>query len=665
MYNHSLKNKPSSFNSSVWRSLRITILVIRVSFFSLVLFETAQSQDHTQELFMPDSLNKVILIQPTGEDTSNLPEMTLIPGNSELYGTVMRNINNSFIREFLDFYFIAQVFLKNNNKIDAISPAYLALTKNQGGFAKTGFSIKQGENQNLMENTPYVDIVAGHATALPGRLMSLTQLYPHEMGHVVYRMLSPEDTATNNTRSTDMHFFSTVTDYSTAFNEGFAEHIENVARVFEKNDSISLGIFADIDRIGKTTSRSIDGFERDFKYPFRLGYYKASMISWFQKYEDYRRYVLAMNGDIRFKNAELKLRNTEDQLSYRNSGVRLDRHESRNLVQLLSTEGAVSTFFTHLTTSALREHYLDPDFYRPFMYDSTMVSFSPNELFSPLQNQFIKYFYVLHHFVTFNNSSRSQLTDFIEGYMQIFPTEADSVKKIFKEVLGIESTDQVPPPLWMLVCYHPHRILIYDLYDAITAPVYTFDLNAAEAVDLQTIEGVSRRDAENIIAYREANGFFTSLDQLKDIQDLRAETSAKIISAAFDKDYFEAMFNDFDIDLSLGTLVKKLSQYFLLRAFGWFILISGIVYFILIRREKPGFKRSAIFFVRLLLLWILFIIGGLAAVVLSQQAELIIIFFSVILCLLTIFIYRNRKTHRLRSLIAIGAMGLAILVSVI
>jgi hypothetical protein len=636
-----------------------------VALLTLFLVRTGISQDYITGRFIPDSLKKVVLIQPTGEDSCGLPEMTLIPDTSELYRTVMRNINNSFIHEFLDLYFIAQVYLKNNNKADAIEPAYLALTQNQGGFAKSGFLIKQGKNHILKEKTPYVDIVTGQATSSPGRLMSLTQLYPHEMGHVIYRMLSPEDTAANNTRSTDIHFFSIMTDYSTAFNEGFAEHLENVARLFEKNDSIRTGIFADINRIGKASPRSIDGFEHDFKYPFRLGYYKASMINWYQKFEDYKRYALAMNGDIRFKNAELKLRSTEDQLSYRNSGVRLNRNESRNLVQMLSTEGAVCAFFTHLSASTLREQYLDLDFYGPFLYDSAIVTLSPNELFSPLQNQFIKYFYVLHHFVTFNNSLRSQLTDFIEGYMQTFPTEADTVKKIFKEVLGIEYTDQLPPPVWLLIRDHSHRILIYDLFDAITVPVYTFDLNAGQAGDLQTINGVSRKDAENIIAYREANGFFTGLDELNDIPGLPAETSGKIISAAFDKDYFEALFSDFEVKLSIGTLVKKLSQYFLLRAFSWFILISGIVYFTLIKREKQGFKRTAIFFVRLLLLWILFMTAGLATVVFSQQAHLIIIFFSVFLSLLTLFIYRKRKAHRFRSLIAIGAMGLVILVSVI
>lgn len=630
-----------------------------------ILFGTALSQNDNLNCYMPANLKKVILMQPTGEITGELPEMILVPDTTELYRTVMRNINNSFIGEFLDLYFIAQVFLKNNDETDSIEPAYLALTQNQGGFAKFGFSIKQGENHILKKNAPYVDIVAGHASASPGRLMSFTQLYPHEMGHVICHLLCPEDSAANNTRSTDVHFFSIITDYSTSFNEGFAEHIENVSRLFEKNDTIRSGIFADIERIGQSTDHSINGFERDFKFPFRMGYYKASMINWYQKYEDYKRYQSAINKSIRYKNAGMKLRGIEDQLSFRNSGVRLNRNETRNLVQMLSTEGAVNAFFTHLSSSMLREHYLELTFYQPFLYDTDTAALSPRELFTPLQNQFIKYFYVMHNYVTLNNSPRSQLTDFIDGYILTFPSEADTVKKIFEDVSGMEYTNRLPPPLWLLVRDHPHRVLIYDLFDAITAPVYTFDLNAAEAEDLQTINGVSRKDAEKIIAYRAAHGFFTSLNQLSDIPGLPSEIGSKIISSAFDKDYFEELFKDFGLDLSLGTLIVKLLQYLLLRGFAWFFLILGIVYFTWIRTEKPGLKRIAIRFVRLLLLWILFMIAGLAAVVLSQQAWLILIFFSVILAFLTLLIYRNRKANRLRTLFAIGLMGLAVFISVL
>jgi len=95
-------------------------------------------QDNLANSFMPSDLKKVVLMQPTGKTVDSLPEMKILNDSSELYIKAMSNIRNSFVDEFLDLFFIVQIYLKNNNKTDTIEPAYLALTKNQGGFAKFG-----------------------------------------------------------------------------------------------------------------------------------------------------------------------------------------------------------------------------------------------------------------------------------------------------------------------------------------------------------------------------------------------------------------------------------------------------------------------------------------------------------------------------------------------
>ena len=604
-------------------------------------------------------------MQPTGEVVNSLPEMSILEDTTELHKIVMSNIENSFVNEFLDLYFIAQIYLKNNHRLTTIEPAYLALTKNQGGFAKFGFSIKKGETRIEKQHVPYVDITVGQASGPPNRLMSVTQLYPHEMGHILFHLLSREDTIANNTKNVDMHFFSIVTDFSTAFNEGFAEHIENVSRVFEKNETIKTGIFSDIETIGISSKQSINGFERDFIYPFRLGYYKASMLNWYQKYEDYKRYEHAHNGDIRYKNSSLALSNLEDQLTYRNAGVRLNKKEKRNLVQLHSTEGAISSFFTHLSTSSLSEQYVDSTFYQSFLYDTTIAIQSPERVFTPLQNQFIKYFFVLHHHVVFNNSSKSQFADFIDGYMQMFPFEKEEVKKIFRKSLGEEYSNKLPPPLWLLVKNYPHRLLAFDPFDAITVPIYTFDLNAAEIEDLQTIDGITTDAAEKIVAFRDAKGYFTNLEQLKTIPGLSEKSSNKIISAALDDDYFEETLKDYEPKLSISTLVLNPLKYIFSRASIYFLLLFGILHSIFIKRKAPVITKQAVFlFIKYLLLWILFVFVGLVAVFLVQgSAYLYVLLFSILSTLITIIVYRKRTMKMRRTIAFIGAMCLLILIS--
>lgn len=641
---------------------------MKTKFFILCLIIFAGkgfSQNNNYSQTMPDSLKKVVILKPTGKTVNGLPEMAVLQDTSTVHETVMNNINNSIVDEFLELYFIAQIYLKNKNKSDAIEPAYLALTEDQGGFARVGFAIREGTSHIIKENTPYVDIVTGAATANTGRLMSFTQLYPHELGHVIFNLLSPEDTINNNAKSVGVHYFPIVTDYSTAFDEGFAIHCENVARIFEKNETIKSGIFSDIDGVAKASKQSINGFERDLIYPFRLGYYRASMLVWYSGYENYRRYKQAINGDIRYKNGSLQLRCIKDRLSYHKSGVRLNKSEKRNIVQMHSTEGAVSSFFTHLSKSELPENYLDFSFYKDFLYNPGEEARSPQELFSHLQNQFIKYFYVLQNYVVLNNSTKSQLIDFMEGYIESFPSEKNRVKEIFKDALGLEYSRELPPPLWLLIKDHSHRVLVFDLFDVITVPIYTFDLNAAEIEHLLTIDGITRNDAEKIVRYRNENGFFTDLEQLKNIPNITPEVVDKISSAKFDQDYYDKVYQDFELELNIGKLILKPLQYLFYRASFYYLIIFGLVYFFLIKRGNPTVKESAILFVKYFFFWMIFLLAGLISVLLFNQAYFYIIIFSMLMSLLALVIYRKKKERRLRTLVFIGVMSIAIIASVI
>ena len=612
-----------------------------------------------------DKPPEIAILRLTGDTSGTLPHMTVLPDTAALYKSVMGNIHHSFVGEFLETYFIAQTYLINIGELKTLQPAYLALTSNQGGFAKFGFALIQGGQIIEKPHTPYVDITVRQATSPLNRLMSFTQLYPHEMGHVLLHMLSSEDTIYNNTKNIGIHYFSLVTDYSTAFNEGFAEHIENVSRLFEDNDQIKSGILTDVEMIGRSSERYIAGFRRDFVYPVRLGYYKASMLEWYQRFEDYKRYEQAMSGDIRYKNATLPLSNIEDRLTYRNSGVALNRDELRNLVQLHATEGVINSFFTHLTTSDLSRHYLDTSFYLTFLADGRDSSGTPQEWFRPWQNQFIKYFKVFHDHVVLNNSEKSQLADFIDGYIKEFPSEEEGVKRVYKEVFHTEYSNAVPPPLWILVKDHHHRLLVLDPFGSLTVPIYTFDLNAAEKSDLQTIEGISASEAQKIVNYRAAHGFFTDLQQLKQIPDLPTECADKVISSALDIPYFEKKLVDFAPKLSLATLASGPIKYVFGRASIYFVVIFGFVYFLFLRHRSSSVKHTAGVLIKYMLLWLLFILTGMVAVLFLHPAYLYVVLLALLLALISTIVYRKNKSALFGTITFIGLMGLVVLASVI
>ena len=632
-------------------------------FFSLILVYLFGGLAVSQEnkLIVPAGLEKLVVIKPTGEMIDDLPEMVILSDTTQEYRDVDHLFNNSFLTESVELYFLAANYLKNKNGLQSVEPAYLALTQHDGGYAEFGFMIKIGEGHIDKSNAPYIDIVQDRIESNQNKLMSVTQLYPHEMGHLIYGLLNK--TKDNEvSRSVDMHYFSLRTDYSTAFNEGFSEQIENIARLYEKNDSIKNGIFADLERIKGKSQNLIRGFEKDLRNPLRMGYYKMSMPIWYQQFEDCKRHEHAINGTVRYANATMDLRNIEDQLTYRNSGVRQNEGELRNYVQMLSTEGVISAFFTRLTQSDLGNHYLDSSFYKAFMVDTTETIKSPEEIFTPIQNQFLKYFFVFHNYMTDKDFSQSQLVDFVEGYSRAFPSEEDGIRRVFKDATQLDYTNELPPDLWLMVKNHPHRMLVLDAYNAITMPVYTFDVNAGEEEDWLTIKGIQKEEAARIIDYRNANGFFTSLDQIKQIDGLSSETVNQILESEFDEEYFEGLTIP---DLTFSALLTKPLLKLLLRSLTYFALIFGLVYGFFLFRQKLSFRKLLFIGFRYLILWILFVLAGLIFVVMTEQAWIFLLLLCCIIIGLSILIFRKNKPKMWPPLFATVLMGLLIFVSIL
>ncbi len=59
------------------------------------------------------------------------------------------------------------------------------------------------------------------------------------------------------------------------------------------------------------------------------------------------------------------------------------------------------------------------------------------------------------------------------------------------------------------------------------------DLNAAGAVDLQTLPGVGPAIAERIVAYREEQGGFSSVDDLVQVKGVGSKTLEKLRSLVY------------------------------------------------------------------------------------------------------------------------------------
>ena len=600
------------------------------------------SQDHS-----PTKDPRIVIMEETGEVQDDLPVMSLVQDGETLHDLTHHTIRNSFLDDFLDLFLLCQNYLVREGVLDKVEPAYLALTHNQGGYAKTGFILARGETFLAKPETPYVDITYESATRDVAGLMSITQLFPHEMAHVMYNLLSAEDSLASNNRSVDMHYFSIVTDYPTAFNEGFAEHMENVARHYEKNDTILAGIQEDLDRIRETSPRAISGFTRDFLLPFRMGFYKAGMINWFQKFEDYKRSEHALSGQIRYKNGYLKYGSPENRLTYRNSGVE-QQEASRNIVQFHATEGAICAFFTELSLNSTAG-------YSRHGYGGS----------DPLQIQFLKYFQVIHNYVDRNYSSSSQFADFIRGYLECFPEEEAEVRKIYRELTGTEFSVDLPPALWILVTDHPHRLLTLDPFGAIEVPIYTFNLNAAEAEDLLTIKQLTAKEAEAIIQYRELNGYFERLQDLRNVPGISIEKAALFNEHQFMQPEFEQIMEEFDAELNITRLLLAPVLHILTKALLYYALILTLILILLKRDHALRLKTILRISCRYLFLWLGIVLLELIILFLFPHSGLKALIPLALIIALSMVIYRKNREKLQFTLMILGLFALISLVSIV
>jgi hypothetical protein len=602
--------------------------------------------------------NTIKLIRPTGDSVGDLPVMSLMPDSTAIVKLVDSAVRYTFVGEMVNLYHLAQQYLFNRGLAERIEPAYLAVTKNQGGFARRGFWL-QGPGGEVMDKSRihYVDLTERSVTDPFDRISSFTQLYPHELMHSIFKMLSDSIETEPVSFNVNMHYFSVITDFNTAFNEGFAEHMENVSVFFEPSEEIRKGKKLNLDAMEPRLKRDIRGFKRDYLWPCRLGYYKSTMLVWYQKFEDFKRNKYTVDGRAARAASYPELKNPRDMIAVRNAGIEQDPGEYLNQVQRMASEGFVSSFFTRLALSELPHLYRPAGFYKSFLQD-TMQVINPEYEFSPLWNLFMKYFHVLYLYVDYDKSASAQMIDFIEGYIMEFPDEEPVIRSVYRELAGSEYTSELPLPLWMMVKDYDHPVLVIDPYGAITIPVYTFDANIAGFPDLMTLPGMDRNNAFKILEYRNKYGLFTSWEAMYGTPGLDPGVADIIKDHRIDEDYFKSLPQE---NLSISALiikpVLKLFQH------GMFAFILVLLLMILLFYKKNNSLQIILKVFIYLGIWILFLLAGLVTVVISLNPSIIFALFVLLyLCILAI-IFRRKWRFLVRHIALTALMTGIILYS--
>jgi hypothetical protein len=529
-----------------------------------------------EEFLYQKNIQKVVILKPTDKKKNNVPIYEIFSEEAENKKIVEELFQTSFMRNSVRLYFLAQNYLINSGILEKQEPAYLLLSYNQGGFPRFGFYFKKENKLIDKRHVPYIDLMKNN-NRQEDYMGSMTQIYPHEMGHILYSMLSNKH-EDDMPGSIDVHFVCITTDFRTAFDEGFAIHFENIAKEHEPDESLKKRIFNDIEHQKKRIEQRVAGYDRDFRFPLRLDYYRTTMILWYQNFEQLKRFEWVKSGTIKYKNAARNTNDIEKALFYRNSGIYFDEKHLRTIQQALSTEGVIASFFTALMESDLIHVYQEQDFYTKFLNEGEDFPLKPQEIFTPLENEYLKIFNVLKKHVNVSKPSQYPFLDFIVGYIKEFPEEKAEINRLVKFSTGYDFTDYIGPELWIMNKNYKHGFLIMDQFGANTLPLYTFNLNAADAIDLLTFKDISKGQAQKIIEYRKKKGLIKDFDELSSIPEVSQTTVALLKKSEFDADYVRNITQKLSFNIKgifSGALIHLLLRgllYYLIFMIGYYLI---------------------------------------------------------------------------------------------
>jgi hypothetical protein len=418
-------------------------------------------------------------------------------------------------------------------------PMYLLLSDEEGGYARYGFWMEPASGPRELVMAGYVDLVVNQESVDSG---DFEEIFCHELGHIILRSLLGD---LSHGPSRNMHQSMTVTDYPTAFDEGYAEHFQPLVRDATTNPTLrkiqSGENTTDLDVLwlsGLDGQLRTDGVKRNL-----FVHRKAAPAAISEKDAD--AYHLFLDGE---------------------TSVDFLHDTLKNAQEMMACEGVIATLFYRLANSeSLRNKYREPAFYSQFLEAEGATGADPQKAISPYENINLKLFAAMRHVAPQAGDPNCPLAmALINAYAKLFPEEARTVYDVFLATTYGATASQdtaaaferaaLAGRLGSLASYPRDAHAAFSLLDEITnrvakgdlaldanlgpelwllngdfkiAPAVwenertlplSLNLNTASEAELMTLPGVDLPIAEHIVASRHSRGYFRDLDDLASIE---------------------------------------------------------------------------------------------------------------------------------------------------
>ena len=434
----------------------------------------------------------LVVLSDTGRQQDGRPVVERIEAPDHL-----KVLTAAYSGRVLRLYRLAQRFAHQGKPPQ---PAYLVLSDNQGGFPRAGF-VLDGE---VHPDTTFVDL--HRRSNLTGPAGAMDRIFPHELMHIIVAELAGE---APEGKASQVHAIGVRTDRITAFNEGFAEHAQVMAiddpDVFPATDVVRDASARD------SAMRQFDDYRRAVSARWAIAP-KARMtfLLWFSRGEQVLRYHAVKDNLFSYEpevperlltpRGAYRAYLLENVLPGRAGGV------PKSAARLLASEGFVSALFVRvLNAPEIREGEPAGELYARFGVSREQID--------ALDNAYLKVFAAIRR-------GHYDAAAVVDAYAELFPQEADAVRRIMRETLAGQDVPR-GPELWLLNEQFTAGTTLFDQYRTLPRP-QSFDLNAASPAELAAVPHVDGSLARSIL-----NGApYASIDDLQRVPGMTPQALA-------------------------------------------------------------------------------------------------------------------------------------------
>ena len=242
-----------------------------------------------------------------------------ISDNNPLIAQIHNEFSSNFGMLILQLDQLSRPYSKIEQGCDQLkNKTLLFLSDEDGGYARHGFWLQTDNAPAVYCDRLYVDMTVSARDISNGKFL---EVFAHEMAHVYLRRLKGELPPSPSVR---FHNVLAVTDYQTAFDEGFGIYFQTLAAAFAKHD----GLRARIE--GRTTTTGAE--------------------TWFSNMDGRERIFGVMHNKFVFEKL-LPAKLTPAEAYQHESLAGSYSHQLKNAQAMLSSEGVIATLFYRLATA--------------------------------------------------------------------------------------------------------------------------------------------------------------------------------------------------------------------------------------------------------------------------------------------------------------------------